>query len=173
MSSRRSRASTSTSSSSCTTDRATARRADGADASPYLFAADALITDHSSVGFEFMLLDRPVIVIDCPTLVEKARIGADKVRLLRSAAAVATGPASVAAAVTRAIVDPSALSATRRAIAADLFYCPGTATERAVRCVYETLGMPATAVTGDSRCESRATELDGSLSFEPRMTPHA
>src|SRR6185436_8173208 len=26
--------------------------AEGADASPYLFVADALVTDHSSVGFE-------------------------------------------------------------------------------------------------------------------------
>ena len=33
--------------------------AQGFDASPYLFVADALVTDHSSVGFEFMLLDRP------------------------------------------------------------------------------------------------------------------
>src|SRR5205823_4061118 len=34
--------------------------AQDADASPYLFAADALVTDHSSVGFEFLLVDRPL-----------------------------------------------------------------------------------------------------------------
>ena len=59
-----------------------------ANASPYLFAADALVTDHSSVGFEFMLLDRPIVVIDCPQLVEHARINTQKVDLLRSAADV-------------------------------------------------------------------------------------
>jgi glycosyltransferase involved in cell wall biosynthesis len=35
-----------------------------ADASQYMCVADALVTDHSSIGFEFMLLDRPVVVID-------------------------------------------------------------------------------------------------------------
>ncbi len=49
------------------------------DASPYLFVADALVTDHSSVGFEYMLLDRPVVVVDCPELLVNARISQHKV----------------------------------------------------------------------------------------------
>jgi hypothetical protein len=40
--------------------------AHGSDVSPYLFVADALVTDHSSVGFEFALLDRPIVVSDTP-----------------------------------------------------------------------------------------------------------
>lgn len=38
-----------------------------ADATPCLAAADALVTNHSSAGFEFMVLDRPIVVFDCPT----------------------------------------------------------------------------------------------------------
>ncbi len=41
-----------------------------ADASPWLHAADLLVTDHSSVGFEFMLLDRPIVVLDSPGLLD-------------------------------------------------------------------------------------------------------
>ena len=55
------------------------------DAAPYLYAADALVTDHSSVGFEFMLLDRPIVIVDCPDLLENADVSRDKVALLRSA----------------------------------------------------------------------------------------
>jgi hypothetical protein len=117
--------------------------AQDADASPYLFVADALVTDHSSVGFEFMLLDRPVIVIDCPVLIEKARVSADKVRLLRSAAAVVADAAEVTRAVRQELADPARLSPERRAIAAELFYGPGGATARALKDVYDLLALPA------------------------------
>jgi len=111
------------------------------NASPYLFVADALITDHSSIGFEFMLLDRPVVVIDCPGLIEKARVSADKVRLLRSSADVVAGADELVRAVTRALEHPSRLSERRRAVAGDLFYEPGGATSRAVRCIYDVLQL--------------------------------
>jgi hypothetical protein len=114
------------------------------DASPYLFVADLLITDHSSVGFEFMLLDRPIIVVDCPRLIQIARVSLDKVRLLRSAADVITDEArDLPAAVTRALDDPSRLGERRRTIARELFHCPGSATTRAVQCVYDALGLTA------------------------------
>jgi hypothetical protein len=41
------------------------------DVSPYLYVADSLVTDHSSVGFEFMLLNRP-LVVDQPALIASA-----------------------------------------------------------------------------------------------------
>jgi glycosyltransferase involved in cell wall biosynthesis len=112
------------------------------DAAPYLYAADALVTDHSSVGFEFMLLDRPVVVIDCPELIKKARVSADKVTLLRSAAEVVSA-VDVSAGVRRGLSDPSRLSARRRQIAGELFYRPGGATARAVQCIYDLLGLGA------------------------------
>ncbi len=35
-----------------------------ADGSPFMAAADAMVSDHSSIAFEYMLLDRPIVVID-------------------------------------------------------------------------------------------------------------
>ena len=124
--------------------------AEGFDASPYLFIADALVTDHSSVGFEFMLLDRPLIVVHSPELLKHGRVNPQKAALLQSAAHVIDSPTAVAATVSRALATPAALSDVRRQIANDLFYRPGTATARAVDCVYQLLGLsaltPATAV---------------------------
>lgn len=117
------------------------RVAEGADASPYMFAADVLVTDHSSVGFEFMLLDRPIIVVDCPQLVEHARINREKVDLLRSVADVALDAEGAGAAVAAAIADPRRRRARRRAIASELFYCAGGATDRAVRSIYDLLSL--------------------------------
>ena len=113
--------------------------AQGSDSSPYLSVADVLVTDHSSIGFEFMLLDRPVIVIDCPALIERARVNPDKVRLLRSAADVVPDARSTDRAVERALELPGRRSAERRAIAGELFYGAGGATARAVERIYTLL----------------------------------
>ena len=88
-----------------------------------------------------MLLDRPVVVIDCPGLIEKARVSLDKVRLLRSSAEVVAGADELACAVVRALEHPSRLSERRRAVSGDLFYRPGSATSRAVRCIYDVLQL--------------------------------
>ena len=117
--------------------------AQAADVSPYLFVSDALVTDHSSVGFEFTLLDRPIVVIDCPELVRKARINPEKVALLHSASEVVSRASDVPDACLRGLDRPRALSAQRCAIANKLFYRPGTATERASRCIYDVLELPA------------------------------
>jgi CDP-glycerol glycerophosphotransferase (TagB/SpsB family) len=127
----------------------------GADASPYLFAADLLITDHSSVGFEFMLLDRPIVVLEAPQLLEKVRINPEKVQLLRSAADLVRLPGEVARVVERALTEPGRLSPQRVAIAGDLFYSPGTATDRAAQSIYELLSMPAPAPAA-GRVDSRS-----------------
>jgi hypothetical protein len=117
-----------------------------ADISRYLYVSDVLVTDHSSAGFEFMLLDRPLVVIDCPELVESARIADDKVRLLHGASTVVgRNAAAIARAVERALANPCALSAERRAAANRVFYRPGGATARAADCVYDVLGLPADA----------------------------
>jgi glycosyltransferase involved in cell wall biosynthesis len=117
--------------------------AEGADASPYLYVADLLVTDHSSVGFEFMLLDRPVVVMDMPELLHHGRVNPQKAALLRSAAYVVQDPQRLSATVQAALSDPGQHSRRRRAIASELFYRPGTATARAVQCIYQVLGLPA------------------------------
>ena len=50
---------------------------------PLLAAADVMVTDHSSVGFEFLVLDRPLLVFDAPELPRAARINPEKIALLR------------------------------------------------------------------------------------------
>jgi glycosyltransferase involved in cell wall biosynthesis len=117
--------------------------ASDSNASPYMFVADALVTDHSSVGFEFMLLDRPIVVVDCPELIGRARVNPQKVELLRSAAEVVSGADAIGLAVQRALAWPGRHSERRKAIADDLFYCPGGATARAAQCIYELLALPA------------------------------
>ncbi len=117
--------------------------ANGADASPYLFCADLLITDHSSVGFEYMLLDRPIVTIDSPELVARARVTPQKVAQLQRASFVARHRRDVASLVRRALDRPLDHRHVRRAVADELFYCPGSATARAVQCLYDLLGLTA------------------------------
>lgn len=122
-------------------ERPTVRLVEEADASPYLVASDLLITDHSTVGFEFMLLDRPVVVLHQPELLEGARINPDKVTLLRSAARLVSHTASLAAVVMEELSSPNRLSAERRRAASTLFYRPGEATDRATAAIYELVGL--------------------------------
>ena len=102
------------------------------DASPLLAAADVMVTDHSSIGFEYLVLDRPVIVYDAPDLPRLARINPEKVALLRSVASIAASAAQAAEFAAAALAHPQALSAARRAVARELFHDPGLATTRAV-----------------------------------------
>ena len=111
-----------------------------ADAGPYLSAADVLVTDHSTVGFEFALLDRPIIVYDAPALRGAARIDEEKWDLLRSMAEVVTSPASLQQTVRESLAAPGRLTELRRR-ARRLFAYPGQATSRAVAAVYELLEL--------------------------------
>lgn len=111
--------------------------ATGNNSSPYLAAADVMITDHSSVGFEYLLLDRPLIRIHVPELIRNTDIEPSYVELLASAATSVHNVDETVAAVERSFADPRENSATRIAVANEMFYKPGTATERAVRELYE------------------------------------
>jgi hypothetical protein len=113
------------------------------DGAPYMLPSHAMVTDHSSIGFEFMLLDRPLVVIDQPELITQAAISADKVHRLRAGATVVTTAAETAAAVVAALQRPGHLSSERRRVAQDLFYRPGTATDRAVDLIYRMLELAA------------------------------
>jgi hypothetical protein len=107
-----------------------------------VLASDLMVTDHSSIGFEFCALDRPLIVFDAPDLVEAARINPEKVALLRSAATVVSDTATLAAAVRDALASPGLRSPERRRASGEVFYRPGGATARALTLVYELLGLP-------------------------------
>jgi len=108
---------------------------------PCLFVGDLLITDGSSVGNEFTLLDRPIIFCEAPQLVEKYKQtidletwGTKTGRLVKSA-----GEALEAA--EWALAHPREQSEIRGAAAADIFYRPGTATDRAVGQIYAALDL--------------------------------
>jgi hypothetical protein len=113
------------------------------DASPYLAAADIVVTDHSSVGFEYLVLDRPLLVFDTPGLIEAARINPDKVALLRSAARVAGSVDALVATALEEVAAPGRLSTARRRVAGDMFYEPGGATGRAIALIRELLSNRA------------------------------
>ena len=128
--------------------------APGHDISPYLAAADLMVTDHSSAGFEFLLRDRPIVRIHCPRLIAEANIHRDYVALLASVADSASTLDEVVGAIERALATGDRLSDARRAVAADLFYRPGGATARAVRQLYDAIEldpMPA-AIAEEAPC---------------------
>jgi len=130
--------------------------APGHDISPYLVAADLMITDHSSAGFEYLLRDRPMVRIHRPELIREANIHADYVELLASVSESVNTADETVRAVERGLASPQALGETRRAVAADVFYRPGGATARAIRQLYDAIELdPSPAlVTEEATCRS-------------------
>jgi hypothetical protein len=120
-----------------------ARLAPSANIAPLLAAADLLITDHSSAGFEYLLLDRPVVRIEIPALIREADVHPDYVALLAEASYHAGTVDQALRMVDQALAEPGARSATRRRVASQLFYRPGTATVRAARELCDLLELPA------------------------------
>jgi CDP-glycerol glycerophosphotransferase (TagB/SpsB family) len=122
--------------------------APGHDISPYLVAADLMVTDHSSAGFEFLLGDKPLVRIHRADLIELASVHPDYVALLASVSRSVDDLRGAVVAVEQGLADPGAQSAERRRVAADLFYKPGGATSRSVRELYNVLELePAPAVS--------------------------
>ncbi|HVH56440.1 MAG TPA: CDP-glycerol glycerophosphotransferase family protein [Vicinamibacterales bacterium] len=111
------------------------------DASPWLVASDVLITDHSSIGFEYLLLDRPLIRIAMPELISSADIGNEYVELMAAASTTVEDARGTITAVERALANPAHLSETRRALASELFHGPGKATDRAIGELYSVMEM--------------------------------
>jgi len=133
---------------------------EAADSSPLLAASDVMVTDHSSIGFEFYLLDRPLVVVDAQDLVRVARINPEKVALLRSAARVVESAGEVGLAAADEIAHRDRRSAARRAIAREMFHEPGTATDRALAMVYDLLDLPPLRT---ARAPSHAVETARSV----------
>jgi hypothetical protein len=147
--------------------------AESADICPFLVAADVMITDHSSAGFEYLLCDRPLVRIRVPELLEVARVHPDYVQLLSEVSESTTGVDDTIEAVDRALADPALRSATRRAVAGDLFYKPGTATARCAAALYEAieLAQPAgtekvAAAPAAQRCPSARAKGGRTCSLE-------
>jgi hypothetical protein len=108
---------------------------------PYLVAADVMISDHSSAGFEYLLLDRPLIRIEMPELIARTNIHPDYVDLLVKASTTVRNPQETVRATELAYSHPAQLSTERKAVAGDLFYKPGTATTRAITELYKVIEL--------------------------------
>lgn len=115
--------------------------ATGNNSSPYLAAADVMITDHSSVGFEYLLLDRPLVRIHVPELIKNTDIEPSYVELMAGASTSVSNVDEVLMAVERGFAEPRAQSEVRVAVANEMFYKPGMATDRAVRELYELMEL--------------------------------
>jgi CDP-glycerol glycerophosphotransferase (TagB/SpsB family) len=117
--------------------------ATGNNSSKYLPAADIMITDHSSVGFEYLLLDRPLIRIHIDELIKGTDIESSYVDLLASASTSVTNVEETLAAAEQAFTNGGENSSTRIAVANEMFYKPGTATDRAVKELYTLMELSA------------------------------
>ena len=140
--------------------------APGADICPYLVASDVMVTDHSSAGFEYLLLDRPLVRIHLPELIATANVHPDYVQLLADVSTSTCAVDDTVAAVERALTDPRRQSETRRAVGADIFYQAGTATGRAAAALYEAIGLEPVRVPGftvpDARQEAAPCQTSAS-----------
>ena len=115
--------------------------APGSNSSAYLVGADVLITDHSSVGFEYLLLDRPLIRIHVPELLKNTDIEPVYVQLMTDASASVNNIDELVAAVDDSFANPQRLAAARQTVAGEMFYKPGTATARAIAEMYEVIEL--------------------------------
>lgn len=105
------------------------------DVAPLLVAADLLVSDASSVAFEFCILDRPIVFVDTPDLLDKRAAVAGSAMDLethgRKIGRVVTRPEALTETIRTELAAPAELSECRRAAAAHLFYQPGGASRRA------------------------------------------
>ena len=118
------------------------RLATGLDVVPYMYAADLLLTDASSVSNEFALLDRPMVFLDVPQLLaamQRKGVALDLDTWGRKGGITARWPDEAVEAIAWSLAHPRHSSSVRRAMARDLFYNPGRATDAAMKWVVERL----------------------------------
>jgi hypothetical protein len=116
------------------------------DVIPQLYVADLLITDASSVSSEYSLLDRPMVFLDVPRLIERSRAKDESMVDtdtwgLRCGTLVERSE-DAADAVERSLADPGRLADVRQAMARDMFYNPGRATRAAADWLRQVLHLP-------------------------------
>ena len=116
------------------------------DVVPYLFVADLLVTDASSVSNEYALMNRPMVFLDVPQMLaamERKGVALDLDTWGRKGGVTVRWPDEAVEAIDWSIAHPRSGSALRRAMARDLFYNPGRAAEAAEKWVLARLGLAA------------------------------
>lgn len=126
------------------------------DIDPVLSASDVMVTDLSSVALEFIILDKPVIYIDCPDFFEKtlkktySNFGdttADFVRndpranAGRHTGVVVNNVKELPEAIEKCLKNPYELSVKRKDFAKQLSYNPGNAANTAAEKIINLLGL--------------------------------
>ena len=116
------------------------------DVIPMLYIADLLISDASSVVNEYTLLDRPILFLDTPDLLDQARDARHSALDLdtwgRGGGLIAESANNVPALVAESLANPKQMSLVRRRIAENLFFNHGRATEAAMDWMQENV-LPA------------------------------
>jgi CDP-Glycerol:Poly(glycerophosphate) glycerophosphotransferase len=110
-----------------------------------LSIADLLVTDASSVANEYALLDRPIVFIDVPELLQLTRKKGARLDLEtwgRKGGTVVPDVSSAVEAVAAGLAAPHEHSDVRRALVQDLFFNRGYATQAAMGWLKDELGLP-------------------------------
>ena len=112
------------------------RVATEADVTPLMRLADLLITDASSVSSEFSLLNRPMVFLNVPKLLERAGRAEHSMLDLNTwgfnGGHLVEKADDVVEIVDRSLAQPVAHAGIRLAMARDLFYNPGRATDASI-----------------------------------------
>lgn len=113
---------------------------------PYLRAADLLISDASSVAVEYTLLDRPIVFLEVPKLLEKMvhkRAAVDLDTYGWKTGTLVRHANEVVDAVAESLAHPERHSDIRRAMANHVFYRPGSASSRVAAILLHAAGLAA------------------------------
>jgi hypothetical protein len=108
------------------------------NSNPYLFVSDVMITDAGGVGFEYILLNKPIIFIDVPEYFEK--YGKDGIDYWgRSAGTIIKKTQEIPEAVLKALSDPMEHSIQRNELIEKMTYNPGNSADKASSIVLQLL----------------------------------
>ncbi len=114
------------------------------DIVPSLRAADLLLTDASSAAVEYTLVDRPIIFLDVPKLLQKVRKRAPALDLDtygRKIGTVVGQPEGLAAAIADSLTQPDREQELRRKMARHIFHSPGNAAQRVTEVIRHAAGL--------------------------------
>ena len=115
------------------------------DVIPPMHAADLLVTDISSVAFEWLQVDRPLVFMVFPDQLRRWEGRADLDTWGRRIGAECEDPAALPALVEAELADPDRLGPVRREACADIYFHVGGATGAALDEFYRALGRPRPA----------------------------
>ncbi len=111
---------------------------------PYLQAADLLITDASSVGVEYTLLDRPIVFLKVPKLLRKLarkHTALDLETYGQKIGFLVGKNDNVVDAISKALSTPDRHSEIRRRMANHIFHDPGSASSRVAAIILYAAGL--------------------------------